>query len=338
MKHKIALLQPYFGKLPNYFNLALKSYEYNSDFDWYILTDDKAKYNYPKNVHVIYMTFDELKEKFQKNFDFKISLDKPYKLCDFKPSFGEMFTEILEGYDFWGNFDPDAIFGDLKCYITDDILSSNDKLFVKGHLSLYRNNSFVNSLYRQKIEGCLFYEEVFSNKEIYVFDEKEEDGINAFFIKNNLKIYTDKGYIADIKIWNYSFVICGARAGEIEKSKNSCFSYENGKICRYYSLDGSIHKEEFMYIHLQKRKMLVNTADECRYLIYNNSFNDFIEITKDFLMNANKNKYFYKKKDLLKFRIFTCRIQPYYKIIVKQKDYKRIYKFILRKLRKFTNG
>ena len=54
---KIVFICPYFGSFPNYFNLTLKSIEYNKTIDWLIITDIKEKYDYPDNVKVINMSF-----------------------------------------------------------------------------------------------------------------------------------------------------------------------------------------------------------------------------------------------------------------------------------------
>ena len=63
----IVFICPYFGKLPkNQFPLWLKSCKYNYNIDWIIFTDDKTKYDYPTNVKVIYMKFDEFKDILQK--------------------------------------------------------------------------------------------------------------------------------------------------------------------------------------------------------------------------------------------------------------------------------
>ena len=47
MNYKIVMILPYFGKLPNYFDLWLQSAEKNSTIDWLIYTDDFTAYNYP---------------------------------------------------------------------------------------------------------------------------------------------------------------------------------------------------------------------------------------------------------------------------------------------------
>ena len=62
---KILFIIPYFGKFPNYFQLFLNSCEYNSEYNWVIITDNKEEYNYPKNVKIINKSFEELKEEIQ---------------------------------------------------------------------------------------------------------------------------------------------------------------------------------------------------------------------------------------------------------------------------------
>ena len=54
----IVFICPYFGKLPKgQFPLWLKSCENNPTIDWIIFTDDRTRYNYPKNVKVTYILY-----------------------------------------------------------------------------------------------------------------------------------------------------------------------------------------------------------------------------------------------------------------------------------------
>ena len=46
------------------------------------------------------MTFNELRKLIQSKFDFEISLEKPYKLCDFRPAYGFLFEEYLKEFRF----------------------------------------------------------------------------------------------------------------------------------------------------------------------------------------------------------------------------------------------
>lgn len=63
MKHKVALILPYFGTLPNYFPLWMKSAGANRDFTFMLFTDaDLSGYNVPDNVKVIPMTLDDVRK------------------------------------------------------------------------------------------------------------------------------------------------------------------------------------------------------------------------------------------------------------------------------------
>lgn len=81
-----------------------------------------------------------------------------YKLCDFKPMYGVIFSDYLHQYDLGGMCDVDMIFGSLKTFLNDDILSKFDKIYQLGHLTLYRNNLEVNERY--KLDGYLNWKKV----------------------------------------------------------------------------------------------------------------------------------------------------------------------------------
>ena len=94
--YSIAYVVPYFGKFPKGFQFWLLSCKCNPSIDWLIFTDDKTPYDYPENVKVTYWTFDQMKKKVQAIYDFPIFLERPYKLCDFKPAYGEIFADELK--------------------------------------------------------------------------------------------------------------------------------------------------------------------------------------------------------------------------------------------------
>ena len=98
---KIAYILPYFGHLPKEFGFWLISCQMNSTVDWLLFTDDRTKFNYPPNVKVTYCTFEDIKNKAQACFDFPIVLNRPYKLCDYKAAYGDIFKNELTGYDYW---------------------------------------------------------------------------------------------------------------------------------------------------------------------------------------------------------------------------------------------
>ena len=117
---------PYFGKLPDFFPVFLKSCKYNSSFNWLIITNDKTSYSYHSNVLPMYMSFSMFKEKVQSKFDFQINLDTYQKLCDYKPSYGYLFEDQIKDYKFWGFCDIDVVLGNLDHFITDALLDEYD--------------------------------------------------------------------------------------------------------------------------------------------------------------------------------------------------------------------
>lgn len=125
----IAFVIPWGGNLPVYFQLWLESCRRNPSVDFLVFTDDCTEYNYPDNVKVHYMSFEQMKELFQKHYDFPLSISAPYKFCDFRPAFGEIFSDYLVGYDYWGHCDVDLIWGDIRKFVTDDVLTKYKRIF-----------------------------------------------------------------------------------------------------------------------------------------------------------------------------------------------------------------
>lgn len=284
MENKIALIGSFFlGNFLNYFPLFLKSCKNNPDFDWFLFTDNKEKFDYPANVHVIYMSFDELKELVNSKFDFEVNLDKPYKLCDFKCAYGYIFEDWIKEYDFWGHTDYDMIFGNLSHFVSDKMLEKYEKLFVLGHFTLYRNTYENNRVFQKKLDGKLLFRDVFRSSESMNFDEdwNGRENINDIYRQEGISLYENpdnESMIADIYTKSSDFKVAYQRPGEwtdiIEKRTNSFFAYENGRLLRYYKNENNYTVKEYMYIHLQKRQMrLVGDVLECdSFTIIPNAF------------------------------------------------------------------
>lgn len=298
---KVIFIVPYFGRFPNYFQLVLNSMEFNKEFNWLIFTDNNENYDFPENVEIIKITFEEIKEKVQKKFDFKISLEKPYKFCDYRPAYGYIFEEYLEKYTHWGHCDMDVIFGDLSKFITDDILNKYEKIFTMGHMTLYKNTYENNRRFMKKYKGERLYKKYFVNNENFAFDELYEKGAGKYSINNiyeelEIEVYNKKP-IADIYVFEQNFRLVKDfdrnDIGDIfEEDRESIFTYENGKILRYYFKFENFIVREYMYIHLQKREMTYNKTMK-KFKIIPNAF---IELEHD-ITEENFNKEIKKKID-----------------------------------------
>lgn len=94
----ILIIIPYFGKFNNYFNLFLKSVSYNETIDFLIITDDVSNYNYPRNVKVLYSSFNDILKRIKNYFKENAKCDIPYKLCDYRPFIGELYKEYSKNY------------------------------------------------------------------------------------------------------------------------------------------------------------------------------------------------------------------------------------------------
>ena len=252
----IAFIVPYFGKFPNYFSLWLQSCRNNPSIDWLLFTDCNDKYDYPENVKVTLMQFGELRNRIQNLFDFEISLSKPYKLCDFRPSYGVIFKERLVGYDYWGYCDIDLIWGNLRKFITDDLLN-NDRIGLNGHCTIIKNSEELRNLYIKNVDGIPNYRWVFSSPMSFCFDEG-----NAFNMLFHIFGYSLVSIprVFDVRIKNRGFLPVKKLSHETNPTLSS-FKYNSGELRCYYVSEGHYEKsEEISYLHLQKRSMNLNVS------------------------------------------------------------------------------
>ena len=266
MERKCAIILPYFGKFNNYFPLFLKSCGKNKKFTWIIYTDDKTKFDYPDNVQVKYMSFYEFQDFVSQKFDFRISLERAYKLCDFRPAYGYIFEDDIKGFEYWGHCDCDLVFGNLDKLLIPIINEGYDKIFAVGHLTLYKNTKENNLLFKSKLNGREIYREFMTSSEGCWFDEDwKDENIHAIFLEKSKKVYTKDlsanpyGDYARFRLRGYD---SSERCFKTESYKESLFIWNNGEIIRYYKKGKSeVNSQEYLYMHLQRRKMKMIKSD-----------------------------------------------------------------------------
>lgn len=257
---KIGFIIPYFGKFNCYFQQFLNSCEMNKDCDWLVFTDDRTDYRYPQNVRVYYTTFDNIRQLFQSKFDFPISLERPYKLCDFKPAYGYVFQEYLNGYRFWGHCDTDIIFGNISRFVSESDLEHYDKIGFLGHCTLYRNAQEINTAFMLPLRGKERYREVYADEENHSFDEEFNESINNIFQEHGYCVRWEECEAniyrksSDFRITTYNFDI---GKYEVETKKKAIFIWENGLLKRAVQAKTGIEWKEYMYLHMQARPMRV---------------------------------------------------------------------------------
>lgn len=263
---KCCFIVPYYGKLPDFLPVFLKSCGRNPDFSWLLFTNDTSPFPYPENVRVVYNSFEDFKALAREKLGFPVRLDKPYKLCDLKPAYGFLFEEYLTEYAFWGHCDLDVIMGKLGDFLTDQLLAEYDKLFCLGHMTLYRNTPENNRLFMCQHNGIALYREVFSNPEICWFDEeyRDDNNVNQIFLRQGKRVYQQ-----DLSL-NMSIGSRRFRRTEYVGRDNSAadangyvtedycpalYYWDRGRLFRIRSRKGKLERQEYLYTHLQFRKM-----------------------------------------------------------------------------------
>lgn len=298
--NNIIFICPYFGKFPKHFELWLKSCKMNLDCKWIIYTDDKRKFDFPKNVEVNYCTLADLQKKFSKKLGFEVSLKTIRKLGDYKPLFGFLFEDEIEGFKSWGHLDVnDSIYGQITKIITSQILDNYNKIMFCGHMSIYKNTKENNRMFMKKFKSGIDYKKIFTDDAFYNFEEIGPISITKLYRENNIDIKNLTGKYADISFKKYNMVIGGVKENIDEyyllNNNHVVFSWENGSIYGYFINKNKIDKKEFIYIHLKRRNLNFKCNPKSdKFIINQNGFYDYVNIDKKYILDNDKKKIFYK--------------------------------------------
>ena len=259
---KICLLTVWMGKMPENFWLWKMTAKRNSTIDFYLITDNEELAD-EDNIHFLYMNMEQVRDRFEKITGFPIKLKVPYKLCDYKPLYGKAFPEIVDKYDFWGHCDIDLLFGDIRKFITEDMLEQYDKVLECGWFILYRNCESMNNLYKKSLDKdnmAYPYNKAFRNQYACYFDEYMGMSILGW---QYCKVFRDQleEKIAQDFSWqrlNFQSYITG---------ENFVFHWKDGRLYRVLCDEtGKVLEEsepaEYMLVHIQKRKMDITFSKE----------------------------------------------------------------------------
>lgn len=252
---KICLLTVWMGKLPEYFWLWKTTAKRNPTVDFYLITNNEGLVD-EGNIHFINMTMENMKEHFEKIVGFPIKLGTPYKICDYRPLFGKAFSEILKPYEFWGHCDIDLILGDIRKFITDEILEQYDKILDAGCFVLYRNCETMNSLYEKSMDKdnmAYPYKKAFRTQYACYFDEYMGMSILGW---KYCKVFRDQ--LEEKVVQDFSWQQLNFQSYISDDS--FVFQWKDGRLYRYLcDEEGRILSEqepvECMLAHIQKRKM-----------------------------------------------------------------------------------
>ncbi len=182
MKARIALIIPYFGDLPHWFPYFVRSVAHSPILDVLLFTDAQAGPELPDNIKVHYCSLARFSELASRILSLPISLSHPFKICDFRPAFGQIFQECIRHYEFWAFGDIDLVYGDVAAFLEPlmehhDVISCR-KEWVSGSLCVLRNSKEINSLFALSAD----WKRAFLSPDSQLFDE-----MGGFFYSDVLK-------------------------------------------------------------------------------------------------------------------------------------------------------
>jgi hypothetical protein len=261
---KIAFLIPYFGKWPDWMELYIDSIERNPTIDFHFITDCDTSISNAPNVIFHKTTFEAYVNTAQQILQTPINIPNPYKICDLRPFFGIIHADIIQGYDFFGWTDVDLLFGDIRSFYTDAILTNHDVLSahairLSGHCALLRNTEKYRTL------GYKVYnwKEAINNPNFVGIDEHGMTNALRMTFWDRLSEKLKMPWIASLFSWRrkqkmkryyfkeqYStpFTTIPWLDGSINSMQPDEWYYENGVVTN------SVDNRKFMYIHFMNFK------------------------------------------------------------------------------------
>jgi hypothetical protein len=148
----VVVIIPYFGAWPEWFPLTLASCRANPTIDWRFYTDCPIPRDPPPNTRFTSTTLAAYAARVGARLGIPFAPADAYKLCDVRPAFGEIHAEDIAGYDWFGFGDVDVIYGDLRRFLTDDVLAGDIACThhqVSGHFTLLRNCRHARRAFRR---------------------------------------------------------------------------------------------------------------------------------------------------------------------------------------------
>jgi len=151
----LVLVIVWFGPLPFWMPAFLLSCRHNPGVEWRIFSDVIPPSNLPENVKFLSMDMETFNRRATDALGFRVHVTPAYayKMCDLKIMYGRIFEKELRGFDFWGCCDMDIVWGNIRSFITPEVLENYDVITsrvgrISGHFCLFRNQSKWLELFR----------------------------------------------------------------------------------------------------------------------------------------------------------------------------------------------
>lgn len=264
-KKTIGIYVFYFGKWPEWINLYIETLKRNSTIDFHIFTDCDTSGLLASNIFFHKYSFEEYVGHVSKKLGIDFKPSNGIKICDLRPFIGYVHQDIFSKYDFYGWADSDLLFGDIRTFVTDDILEkyhifSTHEIRIAGHFSIFKNTS-RNRMMCKKIYN--WKEALLSDKfigidehgitnayKMTIFDKFNEkfklsidNFVTRFFSHKKLKrMYMKEQYTTP-------FTSIAWIDGSLDSMQPDVWFYKDGNITNIR--DG---KRTFIYLHFMNFK------------------------------------------------------------------------------------
>jgi len=143
----------YFGQWPEWIDFFVESCKWNPTIDWLIFTDCRPPDNDAPNVRYEHVSFADYTSRVSQRLKIDFRPDSPYKLCDLKPALGYVHESDIESHDFFAFGDIDIIYGNLRRFLSPEVLAhnvvSNHWNRISGHFAIFRNSEMFRNAFRQ---------------------------------------------------------------------------------------------------------------------------------------------------------------------------------------------
>ena len=265
----IVIIFPYFGTLPPQYHMWRASALYNPSIDFMFFTDTDVQP--ADNIIVHKMSFVDFRQLVQKVFDFQIVLDRPYKLCEYKQAYGYILQEYIKNYDFWGFGDLDLVYGDIRAFLTEDVLKKKF-LLGWGHLTLLHNDNDTNSYFMKQENNYQSYKDAFTTTKITYFDEFRHRGCS-----DKWRDCRNEDCWLEWPFDNISFPKHSYHFNSMTRGwKQVIFEHIDNKLYMIRFNHGLLEKKEYLYAHFQHRGFMKDrVTDYSHFLVTPRSIIDF---------------------------------------------------------------
>ncbi|WP_157201853.1 DUF6625 family protein [Massilia sp. Root335] len=253
----IVILIDYFGNWPKWFPVFLTSCASNSTVDWIIRTDCKIPENPPKNVKFFLSSYTDYVAAVSQRLGINFKPARSYKICDLKAMYGDMYVDDIASYDYYGFGDLDVIYGDIRKFYTDEVLSfdviSTHVGMISGHLALFKNTERMRKAYTK----ILNWKEYLENPNPTRFDEDIYS--NLFFRWHRVRGY-DAIYSRDVYCKEqYSTVFHTMPWHDGMADHPDIWFWKNGIVTNNRNVG-----REYLYLHLMNFQSMRWVNSACR--------------------------------------------------------------------------